>query len=141
MKTLFRLGGIVAVLALIGVGLYSVFQIPLVQSRLSFELGEADGNFPPGAGDERFFAGNGQGRGFGAELEGEAEFGRGARWGEGRGELGVGFLSIIAWLSLLGTLLRLVIPMAIVIGVVKLVRWIENKAKPKRKIEVENAHS
>jgi hypothetical protein len=49
--------------------------------------------------------------------------------------------SFAAWLGVFGTLLRLAIPMAIVIGIIKLVRWMERRSKPQRIMKGENARS
>lgn len=149
MKTIYRLTAIVLVIALVGYGLYLFFQNPTVQSWLGLEAGfgrgrragEASTQLAPNVEPE---TGQGEGQGHG--------YGRGRGAGEGRG-MGAGrgqetgfersdhpdeFPASSGWLGLLGIFLRLAILMAVVIALIKLVRWIGRKTKPNGRVNVEN---
>lgn len=148
MKTILRLTVILIVVALVGVALYFFFQNPTVQGWLRLESGFGHGrwnsetnrgSFPnwenePRAGEiqkQGFSRGKGEGRGFGA--------GRGQGAGFESSEHPNKSSSLTGWLGLLGILLRLAILMAVVIGLVKIVRWLGRKIKADKKMETQAA--
>ncbi len=137
MKTIGRLTVLILVIGLITIGLYAFFQSSAVQNWIGLVANGGRGRWAERAGDNPLslksdqdsWDGNGQGRGFGAGRREGGAFGRSEGWRGNPASIGDNFGTTIGWLSLIGNLLRLAILMAVVIGMVKIGRWIGKKLK------------
>lgn len=143
MKTIVRLGIILSVIALIGIGWYLLFQNPAVQNWLGAQIGagrgggsgQVDRRLLPNEKNELPWVENEGRRGLGGGREAKEGSGGGARQDNGGGRLDDRLPSSVGWLGLLGILLRLAILMAIVIALVKMGRWLARNNKPSARVE------
>ncbi|MFN3309590.1 MAG: hypothetical protein ACK44E_10330 [Anaerolineales bacterium] len=143
MKTIVRLGVILSVIALIGIGWYLLFQNPAVQNWLGAQIGagrgggsgQVDRRLLPNEKNELPWVENEGRRDLGGDREAEESFEGGKRQGKGRGKFSEPLPLSVGLLGLFGIFLRLAILMALVIALVKMGRWLARNNKPSARVK------